>query len=175
MVFKALILFPCNTQLLRLQNPSAIDIANASLCRFSLSALFFFLLLSPLFSLTDPHHRRRDPFPSPPRPMCPRVVTRFCSRHGFSWRVSAFIIYPRTHCNYRWRWARTHSRFYCPCQIFLRVAPRATAAHVLFSTRCRCLVRAHFIRVHTRNVTIGLLFMLVVSHVQWRSARSNSS
>lgn len=87
-----------------------------------LPALLFFLLF-PLFSLflfllfllfLLQHFSSLLRFYHPLRKVVRVRVPRshLVAVHGFSWRVSAFIIYPHTHSNYH--------RAYRPCQIFLR-------------------------------------------------------
>lgn len=151
-------------QLHRLRTPNAIDIAIASTGpSFFLFSLFFslFLFFSLSLSVSPPplpptspsyHHH------SPTLSTCPR--SHLVAVHGFSCGAFLPSLFTRTHTPITI--ARTG-----PTKYFSTAS--RTTAHVLFSIRCRCLVQAHFIRVHTWNVTIGLLFMLVVSHDQWRS------
>lgn len=105
-------------QLHRLRTPNAIDIAIASTGPSffpsfpSFLSLFLFLLFLLLLLL---HHfssllRFYHPLRNVVRVRVPR--SHLVAVHGFSWRVSAFIIYPHTHSNYH--------RAYRPCQIFLR-------------------------------------------------------
>lgn len=76
---------------------------------------FLSLSLSTLPPLHPPSHfssllRFYHPLRKVVRVRVPR--SHLVAVHGFSWRVSAFIIYPHTHSNYH--------RAYRPCQIFLR-------------------------------------------------------
>lgn len=128
---------------------------------FSFPSFFLFFSFSLSLSVSPPplpptspsyHHH------SPTLSTCPR--SHLVAVHGFSCGAFLPSLFTRTHTPITI--ARTG-----PTKYF-SMASRTTA-HVLFSIRCRCLVQAHFIRVHTWNVTIGLLFMLVVSHDQWRS------
>lgn len=104
-------------QLHRLRTPNAIDIAIASTgpSFFPSFPSFLSLSLSTLPPLPPPCHfssllRFYHPLRKVVRVRVPR--SHLVAVHGFSWRVSAFIIYPHTHSNYH--------RAYRPCQIFLR-------------------------------------------------------
>lgn len=151
-------------QLHRLRTPNAIDIAIASTGPSFFSFFSLFSLSFSLYSSSSSSSNISPPsyvFTIPSEKLyvsaCRVVTWLLCMDFRGAFLPSLFT---RTHTPITI--ARTG-----PAKYFS--AASRTTAHVLFSVRCRCLVQAHFIRVHTRNVTIGLLFMLVVSHDQWRS------
>lgn len=153
-------------QLHRLRTPNAIDIAIASTgpsffpsfpSFLSLSFSFYSSTSSSSSTISPPSYVFTIPSETLYVSACRVVTWLLCMDFRGAFLPSLFT---RTHTPITI--ARTG-----PAKYFS--AASRTTAHVLFSVRCRCLVQAHFIRVHTRNVTIGLLFMLVVSHDQWRS------